>query len=69
MLCAYWQDVLTSLRSATMFGRANYDLIFQEISDSIAADHDIGVFFCGPPALGSELRMCLAVMCVCMWLD
>eukprot|EP00042_Codosiga_hollandica_P055747 m.787580 g.787580 ORF g.787580 m.787580 type:complete len:247 (+) comp59188_c0_seq42:3880-4620(+) len=52
---AQQQDILTSLHSATTFGRPNFDVIFSELSVRHPAQ-SIGVFFCGPAALGKSLR-------------
>jgi len=49
------RDAITSLRAPTHFGRPNWDRVFS----SLAAKHpqtDVGVFFCGPPALSKTLR-------------
>merc|ERR1711907_2532 len=37
------------------FGRPNFKAIFQDIIDK-HPNKDVGVFYCGPPALGSVLR-------------
>jgi len=49
------KDAITSLRAPTHFGRPNWDRVFP----SIAEKHpqiDVGVFFCGPPALSKTLH-------------
>eukprot|EP00042_Codosiga_hollandica_P037949 m.304264 g.304264 ORF g.304264 m.304264 type:complete len:798 (+) comp55267_c0_seq5:1116-3509(+) len=53
-------DVLTSLRSATKFGRPNFDAIFRELEERHPTKR-IGVFYCGPPEMGGSIRKsCLA---------
>ncbi|TIA80666.1 hypothetical protein E3P92_02846 [Wallemia ichthyophaga] len=49
------RDAISGLRAPTNFGRPNWDRIFENIT----AKHpntDAGVFFCGPPVLGSALH-------------
>ncbi|KAJ7268158.1 NADPH oxidase [Mycena haematopus] len=49
------KDAITSLRAPTHFGRPNWDKMF----GSIAQQHpesDVGVFFCGPPAIAKALH-------------
>ncbi|KAL8283846.1 hypothetical protein RQP46_005278 [Phenoliferia psychrophenolica] len=49
------RDTITSLRAPTHFGRPQWGKIFS----SIAAKHpstEVGTFFCGPKALGSQLH-------------
>lgn len=48
-------DPITGLRSPTNFGRPNMDLIFQAVAHTHPAS-DVGVFFCGPPKLGSSIE-------------
>ncbi|TPX35813.1 hypothetical protein SeMB42_g07145 [Synchytrium endobioticum] len=48
------EDALTHLRAPTHYGRPNFDKIFQ----GLRVQHpgtDIGVFFCGPKALGDTI--------------
>ncbi|KIK61511.1 hypothetical protein GYMLUDRAFT_243674 [Collybiopsis luxurians FD-317 M1] len=52
------QDTITSLRAPTHFGRPNWDRVFSNIAD-MHQRTDVGVFFCGPPALSKQLH----VMC------
>ena len=53
-------DLLTGLKSKTNYGRPNFDLFFKELSSSIAINNDatenIGVFFCGPKELSSQIH-------------
>lgn len=53
-------DAITGLRTKTNFGRPNWELIFKQTFEAHPAT-DIGVFFCGPKALSTELhKMCVA---------
>ncbi|ORY49052.1 hypothetical protein BCR33DRAFT_657410 [Rhizoclosmatium globosum] len=48
-------DAITGLRSQTLFGRPNWNSIFQDF----VFDHrgtDVGVFFCGPKAVSMSLH-------------
>ncbi|KIY70242.1 NADPH oxidase [Cylindrobasidium torrendii FP15055 ss-10] len=50
------KDAISGLRAPTHFGRPNWDRVFP----GIAAKHpetDVGVFFCGPPALSKSLHL------------
>eukprot|EP00042_Codosiga_hollandica_P030859 m.181918 g.181918 ORF g.181918 m.181918 type:complete len:1229 (+) comp53476_c0_seq9:51-3737(+) len=47
-------DLITSLRSATRFGRPDFGTMFQEVEERYPGQH-IGVFYCGPPELGRVL--------------
>jgi len=49
------RDAITSLRAPTHFGRPNWDRVFSGISEK-HPDTDVGVFFCGPPALSRSLH-------------
>lgn len=49
------KDTITGLRAPTNFGRPNWDTIFKAIR-MIHAPAEVGVFFCGPKALGSTLH-------------
>ncbi|KAF8624698.1 hypothetical protein AX17_007029 [Amanita inopinata Kibby_2008] len=49
------KDAITSLRAPTHFGRPNWDRVFS----SLVTKHpetDVGVFYCGPPALSKQLH-------------
>ncbi|KAJ6480710.1 NADPH oxidase [Mycena vitilis] len=48
------KDAITSLRAPTHFGRPNWDKIFSSIAQK-HPESDVGVFFCGPPAIASAL--------------
>lgn len=50
------KDAITGLKAPTNFGRPNWDSAFKSIR-SIHRPADIGVFFCGPKALGSTLHV------------
>ncbi|EIW79665.1 NADPH oxidase B [Coniophora puteana RWD-64-598 SS2] len=50
------KDAITSLRAPTHFGRPNWDRVFGSMVDK-HPDTDIGVFFCGPPALSKQLHI------------
>ncbi|KAJ7148748.1 NADPH oxidase [Mycena crocata] len=49
------KDAITSLRAPTHFGRPNWDRIFTQLGQK-HPESDIGVFYCGPPALATSLR-------------
>jgi len=49
------RDAITSLRAPTHFGRPNWDRVFTGIAET-HPDTDVGVFFCGPPALSKQLK-------------
>ena len=49
------KDAITGLRSATFFGRPNFDHILNKLRQSHSAT-DIGVFFCGPKVLSRKLH-------------
>jgi len=49
------KDAITGLRAPTNFGRPNWDTIFKAIR-SIHSPAEVGVFFCGPKPLGSQLH-------------
>ncbi|KAJ7627849.1 NADPH oxidase [Mycena polygramma] len=49
------KDAITSLRAPTHFGRPNWDKIFSSIAQK-HPESDVGVFFCGPPAIASALH-------------
>ncbi|KIL66155.1 hypothetical protein M378DRAFT_75950 [Amanita muscaria Koide BX008] len=52
------KDAITSLRAPTHFGRPNWDRVFSSIADK-HPETDVGVFFCGLPALSKQLHtMC-----------
>ncbi|KAI8866076.1 hypothetical protein GQ42DRAFT_165716 [Ramicandelaber brevisporus] len=51
------RDAATGLRSPTNYGRPNFNAIFHALTDRHPAT-DIGVFFCGNPAMGNTLKMC-----------
>ncbi|KAJ6488650.1 NADPH oxidase [Mycena vitilis] len=50
------KDAITSLRAPTHFGRPNWDKIFGSIGEK-HPESDVGVFFCGPPAIASTLHV------------
>ncbi|KAF3940763.1 hypothetical protein ABW19_dt0207448 [Dactylella cylindrospora] len=50
------RDAITGLRAPTNFGRPNWDQIFRGIK-SIHSPSEVGVFFCGPKGLGSQLHV------------
>ncbi|KAJ1856308.1 hypothetical protein LPJ73_002203 [Coemansia sp. RSA 2703] len=47
-------DPITGLRSPTKFGRPNLDIIFRAVAHEHPAS-DVGVFFCGPHKMGSNI--------------
>ena len=47
-------DALTGLQSPTQYGRPNWKVIFQNISEEHSGA-DVGVFCCGPQILANEL--------------
>ncbi|KAL5457609.1 hypothetical protein EMCRGX_G034884 [Ephydatia muelleri] len=49
------RDAVTGLQARTHYGRPDWSNIFDEISLS-HANTDVGVFFCGPPALSHNLH-------------
>jgi len=49
------RDAITSLRAPTHFGRPNWDRVFGGLKER-HAETDIGVFYCGPPALSNSLH-------------
>jgi len=49
------KDAITELRAPTHFGRPNWDRVFSSIVDK-HPETDVGVFFCGPPAISTHLR-------------
>ncbi|KAJ6555076.1 NADPH oxidase [Mycena vulgaris] len=49
------KDAITSLRAPTHYGRPNWDRIFTSLGNK-HPESDIGVFYCGGPALGGSLR-------------
>ncbi|ETN44209.1 uncharacterized protein HMPREF1541_10760 [Cyphellophora europaea CBS 101466] len=49
-------DAITGLRTATNFGRPNWDMVFRGIR-KIHNPGECGVFFCGPKGLGSQLHI------------
>ncbi|PPQ96953.1 hypothetical protein CVT26_005975 [Gymnopilus dilepis] len=52
------KDAITALRAPTHYGRPNWDRIFPSIAEK-HPETDVGVFFCGPPALSRSLhQMC-----------
>jgi len=50
------KDAITSLRAPTHFGRPNWDRVFSSIAEK-HSETDVGVFFCGPPALSKMLHV------------
>ncbi|KAF9286031.1 hypothetical protein BGZ68_003302 [Mortierella alpina] len=50
-------DTVTGLRARTCFGRPNLDMEFDRIRGN-HPDTDIGVFFCGPKRMGTQLHAC-----------
>ncbi|KAF8812829.1 NADPH oxidase B [Phlegmacium glaucopus] len=49
------KDAITSLRAPTHYGRPNWDRVFPSIVEK-HPETDVGVFFCGPPALSKMLH-------------
>ena len=49
------KDAITSLRAPTHFGRPNWDRVFSSLTEK-HSDSDVGVFFCGPPAISKALH-------------
>jgi len=49
------KDAITALRAPTHYGRPNWDRIFPSIAEK-HPETDVGVFFCGPPALSKSLH-------------
>ncbi|EWC45039.1 hypothetical protein DRE_06319 [Drechslerella stenobrocha 248] len=50
------RDAITGLRAPTNFGRPNWDSIFKGVK-SIHSPAEVGVFFCGPKVLSSQLHV------------
>ena len=50
------RDAITGLRAPTNFGRPNWDMVFRSIRE-IHGPGEVGVFVCGPKALGSQLHV------------
>ncbi|EFA78625.1 superoxide-generating NADPH oxidase flavocytochrome [Heterostelium album PN500] len=48
-------DFITGLKSQTLFGRPNWDVVFQELT-KIHKKNTIGVFYCGPRPLAKEIK-------------
>ncbi|OCH90477.1 NADPH oxidase [Obba rivulosa] len=51
------KDAITSLRAPTHFGRPNWDRVFSSIAEK-HPETDVGVLFCGAPAIGRALHVC-----------
>ncbi|KAJ6551771.1 hypothetical protein B0H19DRAFT_1158847 [Mycena capillaripes] len=49
------KDAITSLCAPTHYRRPNWDRILTSLGTK-HPESDVGVFFCGPPPLGSTLR-------------
>jgi len=49
------KDAITSLRAPTHFGRPNWDRVFSSLTEK-HSNSDVGVFFCGPPAISQTLH-------------
>jgi NADPH oxidase len=52
-------DLCTGLRAKTNYGRPNFDLFFKELSNTLTSNgvkENVGVFFCGPKELSSQLH-------------
>jgi len=49
------KDAITSLRAPTHFGRPNWDRVFSSLTQKHSGS-DVGVFFCGPPAISRALH-------------
>ncbi|KAF8233518.1 hypothetical protein L208DRAFT_1266507 [Tricholoma matsutake] len=49
------KDAITSLRAPTHYGRPNWDRMFTSIAE-MHPETDVGVFFCGPKALSTQLH-------------
>ncbi|XP_006455334.1 hypothetical protein AGABI2DRAFT_194938 [Agaricus bisporus var. bisporus H97] len=49
------KDAITSLRAPTHFGRPKWDRVFGSITEK-HPETDVGVFYCGPPALSKTLH-------------
>ncbi|KAJ7087662.1 ferric reductase NAD binding domain-containing protein [Mycena belliarum] len=49
------KDAITSLRAPTHFGRPNWGRIFSSVAQT-HPESDVGVFFCGPPAIATALH-------------
>lgn len=50
------RDAITGLRAPTSFGRPRWDDIFQSVRE-VHSPAEVGVFFCGPKGLGSQLHV------------
>ncbi|KAJ7768656.1 NADPH oxidase [Mycena maculata] len=50
------KDAITALRAPTHFGRPNWDKMFLSIGEK-HPESDVGVFFCGPPAIARTLHI------------
>lgn len=51
------QSAVTGLRTATMFGRPKWDIVFESIRNLHAAPEKVGVFFSGPPLMGRQISV------------
>ncbi|KAJ7202026.1 NADPH oxidase [Mycena pura] len=49
------KDAITALRAPTHYGRPNWDKVFSALGQK-HPESDVGVFYCGPPALASTVR-------------
>ncbi|KAJ3284955.1 hypothetical protein HK104_009697 [Borealophlyctis nickersoniae] len=49
-------DPLTKLRTPCKYGRPTWPAIFAEVGRGVESGKKVGVFFCGPPAMGKGVR-------------
>lgn len=49
-------DPITGLKSKTNYGRPNFEKLFQNWIERFQEISSIGVFYCGPKKLGSQIK-------------
>ena len=49
-------DLITGLQGKTLTGRPDWNAILRKVADE-DRDHPATIFFCGPPGLGSTLKV------------
>lgn len=54
-------DPITGLKSATSFGRPPFRALFYEWCQTLGTK--VGVFYCGPPALGAQIESLCQSFC------
>jgi len=50
------RSLFTGLKAITHFGRPDFEKIFTGISEEHPTVRKIGVFVCGPPAMGDSVK-------------